>query len=109
MAHVGLATAWIDAFWVLPAPPGEALANAKVAAEKALALDEDLAGAHAALAYAKLTWDWPGAEAGFKRALELNPNSASAMDGLQLGIFDPDPRPIRSALGGSGAPGGSIR
>ena len=37
-------------------------------AEHALALDEDIAEAHAALAYAKFyTWDWPGAEAGFKR------------------------------------------
>ena len=53
-----------------------------------LALDEDLAEAHAALAYAKFyTWDWPGAEAGFKRALELNPNSAWALDGYNWGYL----------------------
>ena len=88
MAYVGLATAWIDAFWLLPVTPREALANAKAAAEHALALDEDLAEAHAALAYAKFyTWDWPGAEAGFKRAIELNPNSAWAIDGYNWGYL----------------------
>ena len=86
MAYVGLAKAWIDTFWLLPVTPREALANAKAAAEQALALDEDLAEAHAALAYAKFyTWDWPGAEAGFKRALELNPDSAWAIDGYNWG------------------------
>jgi adenylate cyclase len=88
MAYVGLATAWIDAFWLLPVTPREALAKAKAAAEHALALDEDTAEAHAALAYAKFyTWDWPGAEAGFKRAIELNPNSAWAIDGYNWGYL----------------------
>jgi serine/threonine-protein kinase len=88
MAYVGLATAWIDAFWLLPVTPREALANAMSAAEHALALDEDLAEAHAALAYAKFyTWDWPGAEAGFKRSLELNPNSAWALSGYNWGYL----------------------
>jgi len=31
MAYVGLATAWIDVFWLLPVTPREALANAKAA------------------------------------------------------------------------------
>ena len=44
---------------------------------KALELDDTLAEAHAALAYATLfDWDWVGAEREFKRAIELNPNSA---------------------------------
>jgi Tfp pilus assembly protein PilF len=44
---------------------------------KALELDDTLAEAHAALAYATLfNWDWVGAEREFKRAIELNPNSA---------------------------------
>ena len=51
MAYAGLAEAWIDAPWGMPVPPRVALANATAAAEKALALDEDLAEAHAALAY----------------------------------------------------------
>lgn len=44
---------------------------------KALELDDTLAEAHAALAYATFfDWDWPGAGREFKRAIELNPNSA---------------------------------
>ena len=45
---------------------------------KALELDDTLAEAHAALAYAEwfFDWDWPSAEREFKRAIELNPNSA---------------------------------
>src|SRR5207244_7138945 len=48
------------------------------AATKALELDDTLAEAHAALAYAVFfaDWDWPTAEREFKRAIELNPNSA---------------------------------
>ena len=47
------------------------------AAKKALELDDALAEAHAALAYATFfDWDWSSAEREFKRAIELNPNSA---------------------------------
>jgi tetratricopeptide (TPR) repeat protein len=48
---------------------------------KAMELDDTLAEAHAALAYATFfDWDWPSAEREFKRALELNPNSAISHD-----------------------------
>jgi tetratricopeptide (TPR) repeat protein len=45
---------------------------------KALALDETLPEAHAALASVKKfhDWDWAGAEAACRRSLELNPNYA---------------------------------
>ena len=76
MAYVGLAQAWIDAFWAMPITPREAFANASAAAEHALALDDGLAEAHTALAYVRLySWDWPAAEAGFKRDIELNPRA----------------------------------
>ena len=53
------------------------LPKAKAAAKKALELDDALAEAHAALAYAAFfDWDWTSAEREFKRAIELNPNSA---------------------------------
>ena len=50
----------------------------KAAIERALAIDETLAGAHGALAYALYgyEWNWPGAEREFKRALELEPSNA---------------------------------
>jgi len=56
----------------------EAMVLAEAAARKALALDETLAEAHAALGVVKYRyqWDWQGAEAEFRRAIELNPNFA---------------------------------
>ncbi len=58
-------------------PPSDSFPKAKAAAIKALQLDDTLAEAHAALAYAAFfDWDWPSAEREFKRAIELNPNSA---------------------------------
>lgn len=50
-----------------------------MAAMKALELDDNLAEAHASLAYARLNeWEWPAAEAGFKEAIRLNPSFARA-------------------------------
>jgi TolB-like protein/DNA-binding winged helix-turn-helix (wHTH) protein len=53
---------------------------AKLAAQKAVALDDSLDQAHTALAYVHVyyEWDWGGAEAEYKRTLQLNPNSAAA-------------------------------
>jgi TolB-like protein/Flp pilus assembly protein TadD len=57
-------------------PPREAFPKAKAAALRALALDEGLSQAHAALAHTRLLydWDWPGGEKECRRALELNPD-----------------------------------
>jgi tetratricopeptide (TPR) repeat protein len=54
--------------------------KARAAAEKALQLDETLADAHTSLAFVKMhyEWDWPGSEREFQRALNLNPNYATA-------------------------------
>lgn len=59
-------------------PPMEAYPKAKELALKALALDDMDSAAHANIATVKLhhEWDWDGAEASFKRALESNPSSA---------------------------------
>jgi TolB-like protein/Tfp pilus assembly protein PilF/tRNA A-37 threonylcarbamoyl transferase component Bud32 len=50
--------------------------KARAAAETALALDSTLAEAHTALAYGTMIygWDWPAAEASFRRAIAANPN-----------------------------------
>jgi tetratricopeptide (TPR) repeat protein len=50
---------------------------------KALQLDGTLAEAHTSLGNVRLFYDWdlPGAEREFKRAIDLNPNSADAHDG----------------------------
>src|SRR5439155_3508761 len=60
--------------------PLEAHAASKEAALKAIALDEKDAEAHCYLREAKrvLDWDLAGADEELKRALQLDPNSASA-------------------------------
>lgn len=55
--------------------------KAKIYAQKALELDGDLAEAHTSLARIKRVadWDWEGAEKEFKKAIELDPNNATAL------------------------------
>ena len=61
-------------------PPKEAMPKAKDAALKALQLDSSLAEAHTSLALVKTAyeWDYTVAENEFTRAIELNPNYATA-------------------------------
>ena len=61
-------------------PPNEVLPKAKVAALKAMQLDETLAEPHVSLAHATYYYDrdWAGAEREFKKAIELNPNYPQA-------------------------------
>ena len=76
LAYAGLADAYhhVSSFHLRPA---ESLLQVKAAAEKALALDENLAEAHALLALVRANYDRlpQKAETGFRRALELAPNS----------------------------------
>ena len=60
--------------------PGEAMARARQASLRALQLDEALPEAHFSLALVKwwADWEWDAAENEFRRALELNPNHATA-------------------------------
>ena len=54
-------------------PAREVTPKVKVAASKALELDDTLGEAHTSLAFARFhEWDWAGAEREFKRAIELN-------------------------------------
>jgi TolB-like protein/DNA-binding winged helix-turn-helix (wHTH) protein/Tfp pilus assembly protein PilF len=60
--------------------PKEVYPKAKAAATQALALDDQLAEAHASLALISYLYDWDfrGAEIEFKRAIELDPNYPDA-------------------------------
>ncbi len=79
--YSGLADCYVlfgSSFDVGGLAPSEVQPKAKAAALKALELDSSLSDAHNSLAYVKLNydWDWHGAEAEFKRSLELNPGYA---------------------------------
>ena len=60
--------------------PQEAFPKAKVAATRALVLDDKLADAHTSLAFTLdlYDWDWKSAEKEYQRALALNPGYATA-------------------------------
>ena len=77
-AYAGLADSYARLPFYSETRPEEAFSKAKAAATKALQLDQTLAEAHASMAYVKTyyDWDWAGAEAEFRRGLELNPNYA---------------------------------
>jgi TolB-like protein/predicted Ser/Thr protein kinase/cytochrome c-type biogenesis protein CcmH/NrfG len=81
LAHAGLAEAYnMLGYWGYVAPK-EVFPEAKTAALKALALDPDLAEAHAAFAFIQYQYEWKfkEAEREFKEAIRLNPNSVSAL------------------------------
>jgi len=61
-------------------PAQQAYAQARQAATTALALAPELAAAHGALGFLHLTadFDWAGAEAEYRRALQLAPNEGKA-------------------------------
>jgi Tfp pilus assembly protein PilF len=63
-------------------PPDEAFPKVKQAAHRALKIDATTPEAYTALAVAASYYDrdWIRADEGFRRALELNPNSAIAHD-----------------------------
>ncbi|MEP7341639.1 MAG: FlgO family outer membrane protein [Acidobacteriota bacterium] len=77
LAYVGLVESQILMATWQNTPAGEVLPKVKPAALKAVELDPALAEAHAALGAVNfwLEWNWPEAEANFKRAIELNPSN----------------------------------
>ncbi|HKW64628.1 MAG TPA: protein kinase [Candidatus Acidoferrum sp.] len=80
LAYSGLADTYslMGDYGYLASP--EAWPKAKTAAMQALDIDSTLAEAHTSLGLVKehFEWDWSGAQQEFRRAIELNPNSANA-------------------------------
>jgi TolB-like protein/Flp pilus assembly protein TadD/predicted Ser/Thr protein kinase len=79
LAYAGLA----DSYQFLAGAPNwpreENVAKAEAAAKTALAIDDELAEAHASLGLIKMgQWDWINAEKQLRRAIELNPSYAPA-------------------------------
>jgi DNA-binding winged helix-turn-helix (wHTH) protein len=79
-AHAGLALAKCAQASLREAPHVAAYADAKVAALRALAMDDGCADAHVALGTVLFLseWDWIGAERSLRRALQISPNHTEA-------------------------------
>ena len=79
-AYAGLADVYVVQPWWGFARASEAFPRARALALKALELDENLAEPYATLGSIKYDYDrdWSAAEQDFNRALELNPNYATA-------------------------------
>jgi len=95
LAYTGIADTYSILVSNVFMPSEEGYFNAKNAALKALELDETLAEAHTSIALVKenFEWDWKGAEREYIRAIELNPNYATAhhwyaLNLLIRGLFD---------------------
>jgi TolB-like protein/DNA-binding winged helix-turn-helix (wHTH) protein len=111
LAYAGLANcyaiwAWAGDLFAGDPSPKDVMPKARDAALKALELDEDLAEAYKALAVVEmiLDWNWSGAERQFKRAIELNPNSASTHVYyghylVAMGRFDEAAAEVRRSVG----------
>jgi serine/threonine protein kinase len=78
--YVGIADCYNISSVLVLMDPRVAYPKSKEAVAKALAIDEGLAEAHAALGWIKTfhDWDWAGAEREFLRSFELNPSYANA-------------------------------
>ena len=94
LAHATIAYAYMDiGLGVAGAIPAEeAFRRSKAAVARAFEIDSGLAEAHAVQGHLKFVcdYDWAGAEADFKRAIELNPNSGVVYDhyGLMLSALE---------------------
>ena len=79
-AYAGLADAYISAFNFNLMPPKEVYSKAKYAALKAIEIDNNLAEAHAALAFSMILFDWDltNSEMEFRKAINLSPNYGPA-------------------------------
>jgi len=84
VAHAGLASTYLlmaSTAMLRPLQVDEAMPMARRAAQRAIALDEGLAEAWAALGRVKMEydWDWDGAEADLAHAVALNSSSVEAL------------------------------
>jgi Tfp pilus assembly protein PilF len=85
-SYTGLADCYAMLTEYSAQPPTELFPKAKAAAQRALTIDDTLAEAHTSLAAAyEYEWDWKNAEAEYRRAIELNPNYATAQQ--WYGVF----------------------
>jgi serine/threonine-protein kinase len=119
LAYTGLSDSYALQLDYRGAPVHEGMERAREFARKALELDETLAEAHTSLAWVTFIhdWDWAGAAARFRRAIELNPaysvarqwhswfltamgrSEASLVEGRMAAELDPASVSIRRSMG----------
>lgn len=80
LAHVGIADAYNQLVRYNFSPSLVSYPKARQELEKALALNDNLAEAHASLGYVlyDFDWDWTAAEISLRKAVSLNPNYPEA-------------------------------
>jgi serine/threonine protein kinase/Tfp pilus assembly protein PilF len=95
LAYVGLADVYMHLSVYSLWPPRKGYPEARVAALRALEIDDSLGEAHASLAMiiGFYDWDWEECEKELKRAIELNPSYADAhmwysSHLMCMGLFD---------------------
>lgn len=96
LAYSGLADSYALLSDIGAVKPAEEMPKARAAAQRAVDIDPTLAEAYTSRAFVKLAhdWDWLGAEADFKKALELNNKYPTAHQWyasylMQMGKFGP--------------------
>lgn len=104
LAFSGLADSYALLSDIGVVKPSDEMPKAKAAAQKAVDADPTLAEAYTSRAFVKLAydWDWLGAEADFKKALELNPKYPTAHQWyasylIQMGKFEQAKKEIEQA------------
>jgi eukaryotic-like serine/threonine-protein kinase len=95
LAYSGLADSYALLCDIGVVAPLNEMPRAKAAAQKSVDIDPLLAEGYTSRAFVKLAydWDWQGAEADFKKALDLNPKYPTAHQWyasylVQMGKFD---------------------
>ena len=77
LAHACISSCLVTLYAYYGQRDEETRLTAAAAAQKAVDLDETLAEGHGALGYFRMTidWDWAGADAEYRRAFQLDPDS----------------------------------
>jgi eukaryotic-like serine/threonine-protein kinase len=79
LAYAGLADCYVLLTTYAGSPASETLPQAKVFAERAITIDDQLAEPHVSLGRVNENlWQWTESTAEYKRGIELNPNYATA-------------------------------
>jgi serine/threonine-protein kinase len=87
LAYTGIAAVLVNLYAYFGQRDEQTRLAAAAAAQKAVELDDTLAEAHSALGFFRMTidWDWAGADAEFRRAVEIDPESSLVLG--QYGQF----------------------